>query len=86
MFWMYMALIVASLVTAAATLLSRSRLPLAAAAGIAASAALGYVLSRSTGLPGATGDIGNWTEPLGLASLVVEGSVVATVAAAMTGR
>lgn len=81
MFWMYMALIAASLVTAAAVLLSRSaRLPLAAAAGLAASAALGYVLSRTTGLPDATGDIGNWTEPLGLASLVVEGSVVATVA------
>jgi hypothetical protein len=28
-------------------------------------------------LPNATGDIGNWLEPLGLASLVVEGLVVA---------
>jgi hypothetical protein len=34
------------------------------------------VLSRTTGLPSATGDIGNWTEPLGLASLFVEGAVV----------
>jgi hypothetical protein len=85
MFWMYMALIAASLVTAGAVLLSRSRLPLLAAAGLAASAALGYVLSRTTGLPNATGDIGNWTEPLGLASLFVEGSVVALVVAALPG-
>jgi hypothetical protein len=85
MFWMYMALIAASLVTAGAVLLSRSRLPLLAAAGLAAAAALGYVLSRTTGLPQATGDIGNWTEPLGLASLFVEGSVIALVAAAQVG-
>jgi hypothetical protein len=83
MFWMYMALIAASLLTAGAVLLSRSRLPLLAAAGLAASAALGYVLSRTTGLPNATGDVGNWTEPLGLASLFVEGSVIALVAAAL---
>jgi hypothetical protein len=49
---------------------------------IAGSAALGYVLSRATGLPHANGDIGNWTEPLGLASLFVEGSVVAVAGAA----
>jgi hypothetical protein len=85
MFWMYVALIGASLVTAGAVLLSRSRLALLAAAGLAASAALGYVLSRTTGLPNATGDIGNWTEPLGLASLFVEGSVIALVAAAHVG-
>jgi hypothetical protein len=34
-------------------------------------------LSRTTGLPGAMGDIGNWTEPLGLASLYVEACVFA---------
>jgi hypothetical protein len=79
MFWMYMALIAASVLTAAAVLLSRSRLPLLAAAGLAASAALGYVLSRTTGLPNATEDIGNWTEPLGLASLFVEGTLIALV-------
>jgi hypothetical protein len=38
---------------------------------------IGYVLSRTTGLPGAMGDIGNWTEPLGLASLYVEACVFA---------
>src|SRR5207248_199956 len=77
LFWMYMALIVGAVAAAAATLFHRSRLPLAAAAGLAASVIVGYVLSRTTGLPSATDDIGNWTEPLGLASLVVEAFVVA---------
>jgi hypothetical protein len=34
-----------------------------------------YALSRTTGLPASSGDIGNWEEPLGLASLFVEGSL-----------
>ena len=76
LFWMYVALILGSIVTAAAVLFTRARVVFLAAAGLAASAALGYVLSRTTGLPGAAGDIGNWTEPLGLASLFVEGSVI----------
>jgi hypothetical protein len=77
LFWMYVALIAASLATAGAVLFTRTRAAFLAAAGLAASAAAGYVLSRTTGLPNATGDIGNWTEPLGLASLFVEGAVVA---------
>ena len=50
--------------------------------GFATAVLLGYVLSRTTGLPDAKDDIGNWTEPLGLASLFVEGGVVAVVGAA----
>jgi hypothetical protein len=83
-FWMYMALIVGSLATAGAVLFTRTRLPLLAAAGLAASAIAGYVLSRTTGLPHATDDIGNWTEPLGLASLFVEGAVIAASLTAYT--
>jgi hypothetical protein len=83
MFWMYMALIVGSLATAGAVLFTRSRAAVPAAAGLAASAFVGYVLSRTTGLPNATDDIGNWTEPLGLASLIVEGSVVAVALGAL---
>ena len=37
---------------------------------------LGYLLSRTTGSPDATNDVGEWDEPLGLASMVVEGLVV----------
>ena len=82
MFWMYMALIACALVTAGAVLFTRSRAALLAAGGLAASAFAGYVLSRTTGLPSAMDDIGNWTEPLGLASLVVEGCVLALALAA----
>jgi hypothetical protein len=77
MFWLYMALIAACVMTAAAVLLHRSRAALLAAAGLAASVMAAYVIDRTVGLPNATGDIGNWLEPLGLASLVVEGFVVA---------
>src|SRR4051794_362610 len=82
LFWMYVALIVGSLVTAGAVLFTRTRMAFLAAAGLAGSAAAGYVLSRTPGLPNATGDIGNWTEPLGLASLFVEGAIVAVAGAA----
>jgi hypothetical protein len=76
-FWMYVALMVASLATALAVLHTRTKAVWLASGGLAASAVAGYVLSRTTGLPNATGDVGNWTEPLGLASLFVEGVVIA---------
>jgi hypothetical protein len=82
LFWMYVALMAGSLAVAGAVLFSRARVPFLAAAALAASAIVGYVLSRTTGLPNATDDIGNWTEPLGLASLFVEGAVVAASIAA----
>jgi hypothetical protein len=87
LFWMYIALIAGSLLTAGAVLFTRARIAFLAAAGIAASAAVGYVLSRTTGLPNAMGDVGNWTEPLGLASLFVEGTVAAVAGGAyLAGR
>ena len=54
-----------------------------AAAGVAASALVGFVVNRTVGLPNAMDDIGNWTEPLGLASLFVEGAVMAVSLAAL---
>jgi hypothetical protein len=83
-FWMYVALMVASLATAFGVLHTRTRAVWLASGGLAASAVVGYVLSRTTGLPNATGDIGNWTEPLGLASLFVEGLVIAVSGYALT--
>jgi hypothetical protein len=77
-FWLYIALMLGSLAVAAAVLHSRRRSIWLAAAGLAAGAMAGYVISRTVGLPSATGDVGNWTEPLGLASLFVEGAVVGT--------
>lgn len=51
-----------------------------AAGGLAALVLLGYILSRTTGLPGFTDYVGVWDEPLGLASMVAEGLVVCVTA------
>ena len=77
LFWMYIALIVGTLVVAGALLHRESRAAWAAAGLLAGSTLVGYVLSRTTGLPSANGDVGNWTEPIGLASMFVEGCLVA---------
>jgi len=77
MFWMYLALIGSCLLGAALLLRANTRLVWVAATALGGMPFIGFVLDRTTGLPGATGDIGNWTEPLGLASLFVEACVVA---------
>jgi hypothetical protein len=46
------------------------------AAGVAFGPIVGYVLSRGPGLPGYTDDRGNWTEPIGVWSLVLEGALL----------
>jgi hypothetical protein len=76
-FWMYVGLMAASLAIAGLLLHIENWRTWAAAGGLAAATISGYVLSRTIGLPGATNDIGNWGESLGLASLLVEGCVVA---------
>lgn len=81
---MYVALMVASIIVAFAILHFGSRLPWMAGAGLAASTLLGFILSRTTGLPSATGDIGNWSEPLGLASMFVEAAVIILCGYALT--
>jgi hypothetical protein len=43
-----------------------------AATALPALILIGFILSRTSGLPAATDDVGNWREPLGLVSLVVE--------------
>lgn len=48
-------------------------------AGVAAGPLVGYILSRGPGLPGYNDDRGNWTEPLGLGSVIVE-AVLLTIA------
>lgn len=74
---LYIALRVASLVVAGFILHSGSTLAWGAAGVLATATLIGFVLSRTTGLPGADGDIGNWSEPLGLASMLVEGALLA---------
>ena len=73
----YRAVEIAAVVAAALLLGRRTSAGWFLALGVAAGPLLGYVLSRSTGLPGDAEDVGNWTEPLGLASLFVEGAVIA---------
>jgi hypothetical protein len=84
--WLYLALIGGCVVVAGALLRTTDRRAWAAAAALPAGAIAGYVLTRTTGLPQATGDIGNWSEPLGLASLFVEGSLVALSAGVLVLR
>jgi hypothetical protein len=44
--------------------------------GCAVGPLVAFVLTRTVGLPDATGDIGNWGEPLAVASLIVEGALL----------
>ena len=81
--WLYLALIAGCLFTAAALVRSSDRRAWLAAAALPLGAIAGYTWSRTIGLPGGADDIGNWTEPLGLASLFVEGSLVVLGAAVL---
>jgi hypothetical protein len=75
--WMYVGLMIACLAAAATLLHSHAREAWLAALALPASAIAGFVLTRTVGLPQAHDDVGNWSEPLGLAALFVEGAVVA---------
>jgi hypothetical protein len=73
---LFIGAIVAGLAIAAVLTRTGDQRAWAAASGLAAAIMLGYLLSRTSGLPDATLDVGEWTEPLGLASLVAEGLVL----------
>jgi hypothetical protein len=75
--WLYLALISGCVLTAAALIRSGDPRAWAAAALLAGGATLAYVVSRTIGLPQGADDIGNWSEPLGIASLFVEGGLIA---------
>ncbi|MEA2170823.1 MAG: hypothetical protein QOF76_4123 [Solirubrobacteraceae bacterium] len=77
MAWMYIGLIVSALVIASELIRTGARRAWLAGAGLAAGAMVGFTLTRTVGLPQAHGDIGNWLEPLGLASLYVEAAFIA---------
>ncbi|WP_310961499.1 hypothetical protein [Nocardioides terrisoli] len=56
------------------------------ATGVVAAAALvGYVTSRTIGLPQIHDDIGNWGEPLGVVAVVSEALMLVAVLARMAG-
>lgn len=69
---LYVVLIAACAGLATLVLVARSRAVPAAAAGLALGVVVAYVLTRTTGLPGAVDDIGNWAEPLGVVAVATE--------------
>jgi hypothetical protein len=76
--WMYIGAIVGAVGLAGWLIVKgSSRAAWAATGGLAAAILVGFVLSRTTGLPNATGDVGNWSEGLGVASMFVEAGVIA---------
>ncbi len=84
---MYYAVEVAGVVVAVLLLANQARLGWFLSLGVAAGPIVGYVLSRGPGLPNYTDDIGNWTEPLGITSLIVEGILlIIAVVSLLTSR
>ena len=84
--WLYIGLIVGSLAAAGALVRRNDRRAWIAATLLPLGAFVGFVYSRTVGLPQGADDIGNWWEPLGLASLFVEGSLVALGASVVSAR
>ena len=82
--WLYVLLIAGCIGTSGMLLRGSDRRAWAAAALLPLGAIVAFVISRTAGLPNGADDIGNWTEPLGLASLFVEGSLVALAGAVLS--
>jgi hypothetical protein len=84
--WLFVGLIVGCLAAAIALIRTSSRHAWLAATLLPLGALAAYVYSRTIGLPGGADDIGNWTESLGLASMFVDGSLVALGASVIHSR
>jgi hypothetical protein len=75
--WGYRLIEVGGLLTAAAILLARPAwFGWTAGVLLGAGPFLGYVASRSVGVPGDPGDVGNWGYWVGTVSLVVEAALI----------
>jgi hypothetical protein len=84
---MFVGLIVACLGVAALLIRTDSALPWLAALLLSGATMVGFAMSRIVGLPGDhRSDIGNWNEPLGLVSLLIEGCVVLLAVARIARR
>jgi hypothetical protein len=75
-FWLFIALAGACLALALRLAQGLDRWAWAAVSAFAAVPLAGYLLSRTTGLPGDPGDIGEWANPFGLAALAVEAALL----------
>lgn len=83
---LFVAAVVASVLLAAALTVSGDPRALWAAGSLAGMLLLGYVISRTVGLPSATDDVGEWAEPPGLVAMVVEGLLVVLSGAVLAAR
>jgi hypothetical protein len=81
---LFVLLTVACLVLAAAVLLWDAAVVYAAAAGVCATAVLGYAATRLVAFPQLADDVGNWLEPLGVLAVAGELAVVASAWVALT--
>jgi hypothetical protein len=75
-FGLYIALMIVTLIASGILLRTDSQRTWMLAGGTAGLTLLGFILTRTTGLPGFPDNVGNWREPLGLASVWVEGLVI----------
>lgn len=82
----YIFLIIGTLVASAWLAVRDDRRAWALGGGIALLTLIGFVVNRTVGMPNARDDIGNWLEPLGLASLFVEALVVLVSAMVLADR
>jgi hypothetical protein len=83
---LFIALTVACGICAILLVLRDNPLVWMVAGGVAALAVIGYVLSRTVGLPQIDDDVGNWSDPLGTVALVTEGLTVVMAALALRLR
>jgi hypothetical protein len=79
----YVALIAASVVVAAWLAVANDARAWAAAGLLSAAVLVGYAFTRVVGTPFDNQDVGNWSCMLGLASIFVEGSLVAVSGSAL---
>lgn len=79
-------LLIAASITSIVMLGQRDRRGWVVAGATALATIIGFVLTRTTGLPGASGDIGNWRETIAVWSLLAEVLVAALAAVALSAR
>jgi hypothetical protein len=75
-FWLYIAIIAGAIPFSLLLLQWSSRLAWVGPALLAAGPLVGYLLTRTVGLPGDSADVGNWLDSLGIASMFVEIAVL----------
>lgn len=77
---LFVALTVTTLIGAAVLAVYDSRVVWLAMGAVCLAAVAGYLWSRGVGLPGASDDIGDWMDPLGIAAITSETIVAITAA------